>query len=58
MTWPCAVALAVSVTGATRASGGPTLGVALNVRTALAGIPLPQGYQITYAGQVQQQEQA
>jgi hydrophobic/amphiphilic exporter-1 (mainly G- bacteria), HAE1 family len=29
-----------------------------DVRAALAGIPLPQGYQITFAGQVQQQELA
>jgi HAE1 family hydrophobic/amphiphilic exporter-1 len=38
---------------------GRSLGdVTRDVRSALAGIPLPQGYQITYAGQVQQQEQA
>jgi HAE1 family hydrophobic/amphiphilic exporter-1 len=38
---------------------GRSLGdVTRDVRAQLAGLPLPQGYQITYAGQVQQQEQA
>ncbi|MCC6173842.1 MAG: efflux RND transporter permease subunit [Chloroflexi bacterium] len=38
---------------------GRSLGdVTRDVRTALVNLPLPQGYQITYAGQVQQQETA
>jgi HAE1 family hydrophobic/amphiphilic exporter-1 len=38
---------------------GRSLGdVTRDVRAGLAGVPLPQGYQVSYAGQVQQQEQA
>jgi HAE1 family hydrophobic/amphiphilic exporter-1 len=44
----------VSANVTTRSLGDVTR----DVRASLASMPLPQGYSITYAGQVQQQEQA
>jgi HAE1 family hydrophobic/amphiphilic exporter-1 len=46
----------ISVTG--NASGRPIGDLARDIRAATAAIPLPDGYRITYGGQVQQQETA